>query len=236
MKALVVRSSTFNSPPTFPFITLGNLTLSGNALIVNSAANNSIHAGGSITLSGNAGTSTPSGGSSRNRQGGDIAQNDSTLASLTTTQLFQTFFNGTPNAFIATASYNLTSSNSSNAVGLSNTTIYINGNTSYANNSVIGSPSAPVFLYVDGNLSLSGNTKIYGMIFINGSLNTSGNAQIYGAVSNNNNSVVNSDLVIGTDGSSGNTVINYNANILNMVQQLPALAAITPIPGSWKDF
>lgn len=182
----------------------GDVSLSGSAYIANPgiAVNDPDYVGStvgimssySLDLSGNASTmnedSTGTGlVSSSTKQNilSDVIQNVSTDPSL----YFSYFGTYTPAQLQATATaqgnyYNTSLSNTTiDAInGVMGEVIYVNGDINLSSNTslTIGSPTAPVVLYVDGSFTSTGtlNLTIYGIIYVTGAINFSGDAAIDG--------------------------------------------------------
>lgn len=105
--------------------------------------------------------------------------------------------------------------------------IYVEGDASFQGGAgtTLGSPDAPVLLFVDGNFQLTGGT-IYGAIYITGQLTGGGNPAIHGTViaeSGVNRGAGTMDLVYSPfgDGSGDGSL-------------LPGLTGV--IAGSWRDW
>lgn len=105
--------------------------------------------------------------------------------------------------------------------------IYVEGDASFQGGAgtTLGSPTAPVLLFVDGNFQLTGGT-IYGAIYITGQLTGGGNPVVHGTViaeNGVNRGAGTLDLVYSPfgDGSGDGSL-------------LPGLTGI--IAGSWRDW
>jgi hypothetical protein len=197
-----------------PFIVGSGVTLVGGASVTNSSVTKSsanfpgstIVAGGSVIFLGSASTevSNGSGGltvsSSVLGLGVDVALNDSNISSAT---MWNDFF--TQSAATVQANANQ-SYNSGNINGATGQTIWMNSYTTLLGSTTIGSPTSPVILIVNGNLSvLLGSLTVYGLLYITGSITS-----LVGSIT------VNGALAIqGGLGSIGNITVNYNPSILN---------------------
>lgn len=180
----------------------GTVSMSGNAYIANpditlngegyTGSTLGIVGSGSLNVSGSAGTmveNTTGTGlvSSTTKNGvlGDVVQNLPTDPSL-----YSSYFGSyTPEqlqaAAISQGHYFDTSLTSLNSIdGVTGSVIYINGDISVSGHPsiTIGTPTAPVVLYVDGSVSSSGtlNLTVYGIIYVTGSINLTGNSSISG--------------------------------------------------------
>jgi Tfp pilus assembly protein PilX len=223
---LIAKGTELLNTPTTSLSLTGNVNMGGNSTIYNNSTASTILAGGSVTFSGGASTQTSAGGSSNGNFGSDVQQNIGALSSMNSTQALNQYFSVPADAIKNNIDHLFTPSNVSNASGLTNTTIWMDANTSLSGIITIGTASQPVFLFVNGNLTLSGNIKIYGFVYLMGSLVSSGNVQVYGALFING----------GTTMSGAQDLIAYDPNILNLVKNIPSLSFWAKVPGSWKDF
>jgi Tfp pilus assembly protein PilX len=126
----------------------------------------------------------------------DVITNDPTLANKTASttdltnpannQFFDMFFAHTKSAIRQAANNNghLLDAGAS-PVGMTGL-IWVDGNTSMNNNgAVVGSPTAPAILIVNGNFDFSGGT-IYGVLYVTGTLTITGNPVVHGSVVSEN--------------------------------------------------
>lgn len=188
-----------------------------------------IHAHSTITISGNANTAVsgldPSSTSTLRRA--DIQQND---ANLTSTNLFSSFFTKTP-AQITSAAIQISSeAQIQNAPG---GTYYSSGPlslTNATNNSSIGTSANPVILIVNGNMSITQNHNIYGLIYvINGTLTIANNTFVYGAIavensitlSNNSTITLDQTITNNLHNTNNNTVLHYNDPFSGLQEIIP---------------
>ena len=93
----------------------------------------------------------------------------------------------------------------------------------------LGSPTQPVIMMVDGDLTLNSVT-IYGVIYVTGAFKNQGNSQIKGAVLVEGTADTD---VLGT-GSGGGTKIAYSKSVLNMLNNNPAWYPFRSLMGTWK--
>lgn len=238
--------------PNTPLKVKGEVSLSGNATITNLENNTTINTGdSSVLINGNAETVLSSGVSSdASTTGPDIVQGNGTLSSMTEEE-FQIDTLGTtiPNLLSqASPTYNNSGSTDYSATlsGMEGKVIGINqngGTASVSGNVTIGSPTNPVVIVVDGNVSVSGNSIIYGAIISSGNVSVSGNSKIYGMVfssgsssitSTTGNSEVHGAVISGNQyNTSGNADIYYNSNNLNKLTQI--VGNYGRLSGSWQD-
>ncbi|MBU2545835.1 MAG: hypothetical protein KKE46_01725 [Gammaproteobacteria bacterium] len=88
--------------------------------------------------------------------------------------------------------------------------LYLNGNIT------IGSPSSPVIMIVDGDVEISGNVRIYGLLYVTGTLTMGGNSYVSGTVA-----------AEGAISMSGSAVIQYNPNILTLLNIMNGNSRVT---------
>lgn len=221
--------------PTAPLITKGSVAMSGNASIINGSSNSTIQSGSTVSITQSASTSPQIGsGSNSSSLGTDVTQNSATLSSLSSGDLFATYFGVPMSVFLANkVNHHYTNSVSTNynsiLGGMTGTVIWIDqtgGSTASINQSTtVGSSSSPVILIVNGNFSLADSANIYGAVYVSGNLSSN----------MNENSGINGGLItFGSNTLTGDTRITYNNSILNTLQQSNIFFA--KVPGSWKDF
>jgi Tfp pilus assembly protein PilX len=144
--------------------TQGDLVSSGDVSIVGP---NGVHAGGSVTQSGNVTINS-------------IVQNDTMLRDMTSDALFSSVFG------VSKASMQAQSTYFANTSGLQYNTLtgknWINSNVVISGNNTIGTPSNPVLLVINGSLIASGTVNIYGVVYVMGGLTMLGNVNFIGGV------------------------------------------------------
>lgn len=210
--------------PTNPSTVLGSVSLQGSATVTNNEGAQTIKAGSTISYQGSASSTSTTGSSDKNTVGPDISANDATLSGMSSATFFQTFF-GTTAANIKNSVTNYYVSGSVPSLdGVTNSSIWIEGDYSQTGNTDIGTATGPVLLIVNGNLSLGGNVTIYGFVFVNGTMSSqSGTPDIIGGFA-----------TAGNLSLKGNPDISYNSSVLNFATQQTGNYA--KVPGSWRDF
>lgn len=230
-----------------PLTTKGTVIISGSATVHNQEGHSTIWSGGNVDLGANNATATLIAdvndpnyptcmdtaatcgtiqSSNKTLVGLDVIENDSNLARLTADQLFQNFF-GTSKVNYQEKVVTLTTTPGAAAADLNNVTgetIWIDGSSgpTTLNGATIGSMDKPVILIVDGDISFSGNTHIYGVVFVVGAFSASGNSTFQGAV-------VAAGPMTNTNGSLD---IWYNSDLLN---KTAANGKLGSSAGSWSD-
>jgi Tfp pilus assembly protein PilX len=233
VRVSVVRIPTITSSVSAGIIAKNAVTMSGNSIVTNTVTNPTIWSGGTTSLSGSASTSGQNGVTSdKNAINGDVLQNDNNISSLSSQQFFMNFFNAPPDTVRNNADIHLTNPGSLNTLdGISGKVIWVDQTTGTAqlnSNVTIGSPTEPVVLIINGNLSgnfqLNGGATIYGVVYTTGDwLNSGGGtANIFGSA-----------IVNGQYQSTGTPNITYEPAIIANIKK--SLDIYTKIPGSWRD-
>jgi Tfp pilus assembly protein PilX len=93
----------------------------------------------------------------------------------------------------------------------------------------LGSPSEPVILVVDGNLTLNSVT-IYGVIYVTGAFRNQGGSQVKGAILVEGTAETD---ILGT-GSGDGTKIAYSAQVLRNVNRNQNMFPFRIVQGSWR--
>jgi hypothetical protein len=233
----VQYGSVLFTPSQNALTTKGSLVISGNGTIKNTTYNSTIVLANTITMSGNVSTVTSTGtASTPGHIGTDIQQNNATLNAMSVATLFSDYFGAQESTIQSQMAHVYTSAGSTNYSsilnGMSGTTIWINqtsGSATITGNTTIGTPTNPVLVIVNGPISISGNTNIYGFLFVVGT--TSATTDISGNLNITGGMATGDSLNI-----SGNASITYNASLLVGVQSSSATTYFAKVPGSWKDF
>lgn len=153
--------------------------------------------------------------------GPDVIQSDTTLANLSDTQFFQNFLGYTPNEYKVGVASDIVAAANIGTVTAGDKNYWIEGNTTIGNQT-IGSNGHPVVLVINGNLTLSGNPVIYGLVYVTGTLTQSGTGTIRGGV-------------VVKNSASG----NGSLNIIYDPSNLPGSTGpsdYASLPGSWRDY
>lgn len=224
------------TPGNAPLVTQGTVTLSGNSDVANTYSNTTITSGSSVSISGSSSTTVSSGtGSTAGSIKSDVQSNNTTIANMSQSDLFATYFGNTSNGVKGAMAHVYSNSSSTNYSStlnnMTSTSIWIDqvgGTASINGNTTIGSATHPVLLVVNGDFSLSGNVTIYGYIFVFGT-NTidsiSGNVTINGAISATGNLTM-----------SGSSELTYAPDVLSNLQNTPSMRYYAKVPGTWRDF
>lgn len=163
--------------------------------------------------------------------GHDTISGDTRLSTLSNDQFFALFFGTTPSLYRDNvASYKIDlggtltgedSTSLSSLTGLGNKAIWIDGDVSGLPTPV-GDPAKPVVLIVNGNLDLSSNTVINGLVFVTGNVTGNGNPEIYGSL-----------IVAGTSSFTGNLLVVYDPWVAGGAENVGKAGKV---PGSWRDW
>lgn len=104
--------------------------------------------------------------------------------------------------------------------------LWLRGPFSFSGSADIGSASAPVFLYADGdvNLNSTGTAKIHGVVYTKGNLTLTSGGGVRGSIYVTGN----------VAGSGGNVEVAYDPNVLRLLRLQSG--SFVKVPGSWRDF
>jgi PilX N-terminal len=162
-----------------------------------------------------------------------IIESDTSLSSISTDQMFQTFFGMTKAQFQAialpvTCPNNCSSTLEAAVASFGNETpiIWVTNDMDVTGNISVGSTTNPVILVVDGNIHLNGTMDVFGMVYAASSTwdNTGGgSAFLRGAA-----------VSEGAFTGNGTPDFYFDADVLKRLRFQPG--AFMKIPGSWKDF
>ncbi|BAW80193.1 hypothetical conserved protein [Candidatus Nitrosoglobus terrae] len=137
------------------------------------------------------------------------------------TDLFNYVF-GVPQSQSSTIQAKATSLTNCDSLNQNSSGLYwITGNCNKNGSGVIGSADKPVLLVVNGNITMNGDSQIYGLVF-----------SLSGNVTFNGKSTVTGSLITSQD-TTINGSFNYDSQVLKKVSIGQSLALIT---GSWADF
>ena len=232
---LIKFGSKLLSVPTIPLTSKGSVSLANNSEISNQFNNTTIDSASTVTLTGSAQTVLSSGVSSTagNNQS-DITENNTPLNDLSIPDYFTGYFGISADMLKGSVgslySNNTDTSYRTQLSGQQGTSIWIDqtGGTATVNGfSIVGSPSQPVLLIINGASELTGFVIIYGFVFIDGAVSVaaSANIYIYGGIANTGNL-----------SGAGSLRIYYSPTILSNLQNQSGMRYYSKIPGSWKDF
>lgn len=204
------------------------VALSGNINITNTVANKTIESGGVILSAGNISLTTSYGttGNVNNLPISGAVMNNAALASATPEAMFQNFFGANMATVQAKADITNPGGPSDISAALNNVkgkVIWINGDANIAMASLIGTPTEPVIIIVNGNLNLSGAATVNGFIYATGNMNMSGTIQLNGSFA-----------TAGNFNGSGNVNVNYDTTVINSINSRWASYGV--VAGSWRDF
>ena len=254
--------------PQNPLTTRGEVVLNGSATVSNPEGHSTIWGGEDVDLGSNNATATniadpnDSGyptcmdtpmtcGTTRSSTkvavGMDVIENDSSLANLTESQMFQNFFGSSMANYresrvtleVAGANANNLSTDDANP-GIHLATgevIWVEGDTVLENTTTVGcavpvvgagncdeADLDPSVLIINGNLETKGTPTFYGIVYVIGSIFLGGNNTVHGAM------VVSGQIQSTTGGSLD---ILYNSDVLGASRDNGPLAGS---PGSWRDW
>ncbi len=168
----------------------------------------------------------------------DVIENDDTLGDLTDEQLFMNFFGTTRANYRASmVTMDLTPAQILSANEAASEVIWVEGNVNNFNivvgctddNEATGNnrcsepKTKPSIIIINGNVTFSGSTQLYGLVYVTGSATIGANASIYGSIVVGGNTVR----------TGGSLNIFYNSDVL---QRTALAGASAGGAGSWKDW
>lgn len=161
--------------------------------------------------------------------GHDTVGGDTNLSSKSVDQFFQYFMGQTPTTYrentatwVVDTNNTLSTQNSTDVGsigGMKNNVIWVEGNLTLPS---LGTADRPVVLVVTGNLQLSSNAVVYGLLFVMGDVTGNGNPEIFGSL-----------ISAGTASASGNPIIVYDPLALGRAANL---GRAVKLPGTWRDW
>ncbi len=234
MSQLVQYDSYLITTPTSPLVAKGAVSLSGSSQVINLTSTHNITSGSTITIQGAANTTTsnPLITSTAASLSTDVSQNNSTLSGETESQLFASYFGVNETTFKNNVTNYYTNSSDTNynsaLNGKTNSIIWIDqtgGEAKIDGTTIIGSPTQPVIMIVNGNLRLSGTATIYGLVYVMQGTQTDalGSSNVIGAFVN-----------AGSLSLAGSAKLTFNQAALTAIQQ--NIGYYAKVPGSWMDF
>lgn len=151
----------------------------------------------------------------------DVIQSDQNLANLTEDQFFENFLALPPADYKNTQAEEVVAGADAGSITEGGKVYWVEGNATIGQD--IGSLAKPVILVVDGDLTLSGNPTIFGVVFVRGDLTTSGTPKVRGAV-----------VASGEVDSGGTLNIIYDPEAISNIRDVTGTYAT--VPGTWRDF
>jgi hypothetical protein len=108
--------------------------------------------------------------------------------------------------------------------GIKGRALWVDGDAHLNANTVLGSASDPVILFVNGDFQLNGNAVVYGVVYtISASANSiSGNPVLHGALISENGYSV-----------TGNATLDFDPAVMAVLSRFGTYAKV---PGTWMDF
>lgn len=246
----ISRATTLADAPENPVISKGGVNVQGSATITNYFSNLTIWTGDPVSSVGNSGktfvrnpkepqpaiTAIPPDRptackesddyiclTDKSIRGPDIIDNDLTLKNMSDEEMFEKFFGqdfATYRDDIATRT--LAAGQVSSLAGIKGESIVVTGASSGVGLPSMGSRASPVVVIIEGDLSQTGNTTIYGVVYVMGNVSGSGNFTVYGNVT-----------VEGSVASTGSLDIIFDPFVISNSRRLgqPGL-----LSGSWRDW
>jgi Tfp pilus assembly protein PilX len=244
------KMDAFPNIPTNPLVAKGGVNVGGSATVTNYYNNLTIWSGGSLGSIGSSGktfirnptVAAPSSSTappeppsnctaatadyvcttSASVYGPDVIQGDTSLSNLGDTQFFANFLGQTPDNYRSSVDLQLAAANVNTLDGMTDKTIWVEGDASFSGNMTIGTRDNPVVLVINGDLTGSGIVTVYGVLFVVGDWSVGGNVTNYG-----------STVVRGAISGSGSLDVIYDPVALGNTGNLDQYASL---PGTWRDW
>lgn len=160
-------------------------------------------------------------GGTVNSLGPDVIPSDSALSSMNETAFFTNFMGTSPTTYKNSIATDVVSAaNVGSLTGKQDAVIWVEGNASGLGD--IGTQDHPVILVINGDLDISSNTTINGLVFVTGTITGTGSPTIYGAL-----------IGAGAINTTGNPKVIYDPKVLG---PLPNMGRPAYVPGSWRDW
>ncbi len=160
--------------------------------------------------------------------GPDIIDNDPTLSSLTEPELFKNYTGYSLDDYKNIPIADIVTTNSADVAGARGKSIVITGSPDVSLTGNIGTRENPVTLIIDGNLKLTGNTTIFGIVYVKGTLfQGGGNVTIQGAA-------IAGGSVDPSGAGGGSFKVVFDPLGINRAANNTGRAGWTP--GSWRDW
>jgi hypothetical protein len=156
--------------------------------------------------------------------GPDVIANDTSLSQLTGDNFFANFMGFTPDQYKNIVASDVFDGSTVAANQISSPGVYwVDGNYTLGNGTYGDSANQnPVFLIVDGDLTINGSPNFYGILYVRGGMNQGGSAQFRGGV-----------LVEGNVTGNGSMNIIYDPNV---VAPPNSPTKYSSYPGTWRDW
>jgi len=244
VEQVIMGTASLAGPLSTPLTSKGTVGISGSGIVINPEGNFTVWTGMAVDFTQNASGvndgftmvkhPTEDGtikSSDRNYIGSDVIDADTALSSLTDDEMFENFISGTEydagyatgfDFYKDTIVTMIVDGDDADLSGVVDSVILVNGNLGL-NGGIIGTADQPVILVVDGNLDMTGNPEIYGVVYVRGNLNeATGTPKITGSL-----------IVEGDAPSTGNVKVVYDSSTVGNAGRLgPAIF----MPGSWRDW
>jgi hypothetical protein len=185
-----------------------------------------------LTATGNTVVDVPSiQSTTKNTRGPDVIDGDTSLGTLSGSEFIENFFGTDIEGLAGGASETFNSGNFDTSLwpGLSGV-IYLDDGTAgsggtyqISGNGTIGSASSPVVLVVDGDIRLSGNVTIYGLVVARNYESAAGTVDVIGGV------MAETEI----EKANGTFSVYYDPGVMAALEELKSLEVVR---GSWKDW
>lgn len=236
VSVLLGLNSALATPPAAPMTVRGSVNLNGGSIGISNAdeatGGITIDAGGVVANAVNARLSSLPGtpGSA------SIQASDPSLTALNADRMFVSLFGMDRVTYRSQPAAVRVSCNGGCAVAIASAVaanpgriVWVEGNATIDANQVLGSPAAPVALFVQGDLTVAANLELHGLLYLHAAAGTNS------WTTNAGTTLVNGAVVAeGNLNVVGAPNVAFDAGVLRMISLTQG--SMVRVPGSWRDF
>jgi len=236
VSVLLGLNSALATPPAAAMTVRGSIDLNGGSIGISNAdvptGGITIDAGGAIVNAANARLSSLPGtpGSA------SLQASDPSLTALNPDRMFVSLFGMDRATYRSQPAAVRVNCNGNCAVAIASAVsanpgriVWVEGNATIDANQVLGSPAAPVMLFVQGDLTVAANLEVHGLLYLHAS--TGSNSW----TTNAGTTLVNGAVVAeGNLNVAGAPNVAFDADVLRTINLTHG--SMVRVPGSWRDF
>jgi PilX N-terminal len=233
---LLGLNSALATPPAAAMTVRGSIDLNGGSIGISNAdvptGGITIDAGGAVVNAANARLSSLPGtpGSA------SVQASDPSLTALSADRMFVSLFGMDRATYRSQPAAVRVICNGNCAVAIASAVsanpgriVWVEGNATIDANQVLGSPAAPVIVFVQGDLTVSANLEVHGLLYLHASTGTNNWATNAGTTLINGAVVAEGNLTI-----TGAPNVAFDASVLSTINLTQG--SMVRVPGSWRDF
>jgi hypothetical protein len=236
VSVLLGLNSALATPPAAAMTARGSVNLNGGTIGISNAdeatGGITIDAGGVVANAVNARLSSLPGtpGSA------SIQASDPSLTTLNTDRMFVSLFGMDRTTYRTQPAVVRVSCNGGCAVAIASAVaanpgriVWVEGNATIDANQMLGSPAAPVALFVQGDLTVDANLELHGLLYLHAGGGTNNWTTNAGTTLVNGAVVAEGNLNI-----AGAPNVAFDAGVLRLISLTQG--SMVRVPGSWRDF